>query len=99
MSVSSDEDLGETALKTVDIVALVKDPYELSRTQRCNICGLVATQDDIIVDTGLNLTMDIGKHIYNYYGSKCKFNDNGKHNHDMKGIRIHCAYICIYTVT
>ena len=85
-SLSSDEDLCETVSTKVDIVALIKDPFELSRTQRCDICGLVATQDDIIVDTGMNFTMDIGKHIYNYYGSKCKFNQNGKHNHDMKGI-------------
>ena len=65
---------------------LAKDPYELSRTKRCIHCAVIATQDDIIVHTGLNISMEVGKHLYNYLGSKCKLNEHGKHGHEFKGI-------------
>lgn len=67
---------------------LAADPFELNRCKKCTVCGVVATQDDIIVHTGLNINMEVGKHLYNYYGAKCKLNQFGKHGHDLKGIII-----------
>ena len=77
-----------------------KSPKLIFESRRCEHCGIITTtEDEVIIDIGINFGFRRGKCLRHYQGGMCRFvGDAGSiADHEMKGIEFmyvsHCQHV------